>query len=242
MPTIRATRTYAALVVAATVLGLSAACTTTTGGTAQPVHSLVNSTASTAPAGPTTISSVPSSGPVRPHAPVPPSEATTPRQSGPASGSSELSEPATSVQWTFIVVRHAERADDGTDDPPLTGAGSDRASRLADLLEPLHGVGVYATTYQRTQATAQPTSVVWNVPVTTYDAMEGTDELLAQVMREHPSGTVLIVGHSDTVPGIVGLLCDCSVDPIPEDEFGTLYQVTVDADGKAVNFQERDDY
>jgi broad specificity phosphatase PhoE len=140
------------------------------------------------------------------------------------------------------VVRHAERADDGTDDPPLTDAGATRAHRLADRLQPLHGVAVYASPYRRAQATAGPTSLAWDVPVTTYDPAEEAGALLTEVVRDHPSGAILIVGHSNTVPEIVGALCRCPVDGIDEDDFGKLYQVTLDASGAVIDFQSLDNY
>ena len=156
----------------------------------------------------TTISgppSSPTSGPTR--SPVPTSTS-TPVPQGPA--------------WTFVVVRHANRAGKGND-PPLTEAGEIRARRLGDLLSTHAGVAVYATSFRRTQATARPTAVVWEVPITTYKAGLAPGALVAQIKQQHPRGEILIVGDSDTVPGIVGELCRCKVSPIPENDHANRY-------------------
>jgi phosphohistidine phosphatase SixA len=139
------------------------------------------------------------------------------------------------IQWTFVVVRHANWADDGTEDPPLTEAGEIRARRLADLLSSRAGVAVYATSHRRAQDTARPTADVWDVPVTTYDRDLAPATLVSQIKQRHPTGLILIVGHSDTVPDIVGELCRCRVDRIPEDEYSILLEVVQRSDGAAIH-------
>jgi len=139
------------------------------------------------------------------------------------------------TQWTFVVVRHANWADDGTEDPPLTEAGEIRARRLADLLSSRAGVAVYATSHRRAQATARPTAVVWDVHVSTYDGDLAPATLVSQIKQRHPAGLILIVGHSDTVPGIVGELCRCRVDPIPENDYANLFEVVLRSDGAVLN-------
>ena len=160
----------------------------------------------------------------------------------PSTPSAPVSIPAPHPQWTFVVVRHAERAEDGTDDPALTEAGTDRARRLAERLAPAAGVGVYATAYRRTQATAIPTARAWNVPVTTYDGGIDATRLLAEITQQHSSGTILIVGHADTVPAIVGQLCGCEVGLMEEDDFDHLYKVALAADGSVVRVEQTGEF
>lgn len=145
-------------------------------------------------------------------------------------------------QWTFTVVRHAERDDDGSDDPPLTTAGANRAVHLSDLLSAQHGVAVYATAYQRTQSTARPTAAVWNVPVSTYDGQRSAPELIAAIKSDNPRGAILIVGHSETVPGIVTELCACTVGPIDDSDFGELFHIEQASDGTVVKAERTPDY
>jgi phosphohistidine phosphatase SixA len=139
------------------------------------------------------------------------------------------------TQWTFLVVRHTNWVDDGSDDPPLTEAGKIRARRLADLLSSRTGAAVYATGHRRAQDTARPTADVWDVPVTTYARDLAPATLVSQIKQRHPTGLILIVGHSDTVAGIVGELCRCRVDRIPEDEYSILLEVVQRSDGAVLH-------
>lgn len=134
---------------------------------------------------------------------------------------------------SFIVVRHAEKANDDPEDPTLTAAGQARALRLSELLanEPI--VAVYATEFRRTQQTAQPTADRHRVPVTRYFSKGPAIESAVQWLRKYRNGTVLIVGHSNTVPEIVGALSGENVESIPDDQYGRFYRVTIDHDGIA---------
>lgn len=133
--------------------------------------------------------------------------------------------PAPQEGPTFIVVRHAEKADDSAKDPPLSEKGLKRAASLADVLSGSRVDAVYATGYQRTQQTAAPTATAQQVPVNGYDARQPADEFVAQLLVAHPSGQVLIVGHSNTVPGIVSALSGQPVEPMSDDEYGLIHFV-----------------
>lgn len=150
--------------------------------------------------------------------------------------------PGSQIQWSFYVVRHAERADDGSEDPPLTAEGQQRAQRLAQMLGNAHGVAVYATQFQRTQSTARQTAQVWGVPVTTYDGQSDAASLTQSIKGAHPEGTILIVGHSDTVPDIVADLCNCDVDPIDDSDFGNLFHVDIGRDGSVIKAEQNPSY
>lgn len=135
---------------------------------------------------------------------------------------------------TFVLVRHAEKATDDPKDPTLTPAGSTRAQRLADALANEPVVAVYATAYRRTQLTAAPTAASHRLTVRTYDASLPADTFAAQLLREHTSGTVLVVGHSNTIPALASVLCHCEIAPMREDEFDRVIRVRVAADGGAL--------
>lgn len=134
---------------------------------------------------------------------------------------------------SFIVVRHAEKASDDAEDPALTTEGRARAQRLAGLLADEAISAVYATEFRRTQQTAQPTADAHQVPVTHYFSKGPAVESAARWLRQHRQGTVLIVGHSNTVPEIVGALSGQNVESIPDHQYGRLYRVTIGADGQA---------
>ena len=130
----------------------------------------------------------------------------------------------------FVVVRHAEMAATG-DDPSLTDAGRARAAALATALANEPVVAVYSTAYARTRETAGPTAAAQGLAVSTYDAGEPAVAFARRLRAAHPAGTVLVVGHSNTVPAIAAALCGCEVAPMDESEYDRLLVVTVAPDG-----------
>ena len=57
------------------------------------------------------------------------------------------------------------------------------------------------------------------------------DALAATLRRNHRSGTVLVVGHSNTAPAITAALCGCDVASMTEAEYGRRMTVHFDDDG-----------
>lgn len=139
---------------------------------------------------------------------------------------------------TFVLVRHAEKGVEDEKDPALSGAGMQRAVALAARLadEPL--VAAYATAYRRTQQTARPAAAGHGIAVTTYDARLPARALADQLRASHPRGTVLVVGHSNTVPEIVAALSGQAVEAMADDRFDLIYSVHVLPDGNATLVQE----
>lgn len=125
---------------------------------------------------------------------------------------------------TLIIVRHAEKLSSG-DDPGLTGKGQKRARRLAELLSRQSIGAVYSTDYQRTVLTGAPTAKANNVEVTLYDAADA-ELFLKEVMSRHAGETVLITGHSNTVPGMVNLLSGATLDDFADEDYGNLFVIT----------------
>lgn len=133
---------------------------------------------------------------------------------------------------TFIIVRHAEKVD-ASRNPDLSAAGHARAQALAARLDGQALAAVYATEYKRTAQTAGPAADARHLAITPYPANQPASEFAARLRAAHPHGTVLIAGHSDTVPGIVAALCACEVAPMPDHEYDRLSIVRIDAEGRA---------
>ncbi|BDU17307.1 SixA phosphatase family protein [Lysobacter auxotrophicus] len=140
---------------------------------------------------------------------------------------------ATATSMTFVIVRHAEKVPDGSKDPPLTEAGLARAQALAQRLSSLPVIAVYTTPFQRTRQTATPTAQEHGLPLIEYDAKLPAPEFATQLKQRHAGQTVLVVGHSNTVPDIAAALCSCEVTPMSEAEYDRLMTVRVAGDGKA---------
>lgn len=147
-------------------------------------------------------------------------------------GCASVATPA-SATTTFVVVRHAEKADDGSRDPPLSAAGQARAQALAQRLAGSGLVAVYATPFRRTQQTAQAVATSAGLPVTTYAADVAPSEFAATLRAHHQHGAVLVVGHSNTVPGIVASLCSCRIAVLDEHAYDGIYTIRIAPDGKA---------
>lgn len=90
------------------------------------------------------------------------------------------------------------------------------------------------TDTRRTRQTAAPVAQVHGLPVITYDAKQQATALAARLRDAHPTGTVLVVGHSNTAPAIASALCGCEVEPMGEDEYDRRMTVHIEADGDVV--------
>lgn len=143
---------------------------------------------------------------------------------GATAGGSEADRAAIATT-TFILVRHAEKATDDPRDPALTPAGHQRAERLARLLADRPLAAVYATDYRRTRQTAQPAAAGHGLDVTIYDAGLSPDEFAQRLRRRHHGDTILVVGHSNTIPEIMSQLCECMAHPLEEDDYGDLFEI-----------------
>ena len=139
----------------------------------------------------------------------------------------------------FVLVRHAEKADDGTRDPPLTAAGREQARKRHGALADAPLVAAYASDYRRTQQTAQPTADAHRLAVAGYDPARPAAEFAAQLLQRHPNGSVLVVGHSNTVPGLAAALCRCTVAPLGDQDYDRLFRIGVDAQGHALLSEQR---
>lgn len=157
--------------------------------------------------------------------------------------------PAPAAPTTLVVVRHGEKAalsaaDQRLEaDPPLSASGEARARALAELLAGARIDAVYATQYRRTQQTAAPTAERFGLTVQTYSASRAVAEdaarLAAEVLSRHRGGSVLVVGHSNTVPAIVQALSGQPVDEIDEAVYDNAFVVVIPAAEEARVYRVR---
>lgn len=132
---------------------------------------------------------------------------------------------------TIILVRHAEKQSNA-ENPDLSAAGQARARDLVRLLESSGIRAVYCSQYLRTRRTLEPLATFLKLTPIEVNA-DKTDELVKRIFAEHSGEVVLVAGHSDTVPEIIGVL-GASVPSISDSEYDNLYVVTASAPGKAV--------
>lgn len=127
------------------------------------------------------------------------------------------------AQPTVIVVRHGEKADDGKD-PALSIVGEVRAERLAGMLMPSGVSAIYTTQFRRTQLLAQPLAKRIGVRPTVVAAADG-DALIRQIQAHRVAETVLVVGHSNTVPGIIKALGVKEEVKVADDEYDNVFVI-----------------
>jgi broad specificity phosphatase PhoE len=143
------------------------------------------------------------------------------------------------VATTFVIVRHAEKSSDDARDPSLSETGAARAQSLARLLADAPLSAAYATGFRRTQQTAQPAADAHGIKITIYDAKMPATAFASQLRAAHAHGTVLVVGHSNTVPEIVAALSGQPVDAMSDDQYDLVYRVGTGSDGKATLTRDR---
>lgn len=138
---------------------------------------------------------------------------------------------------TVVIVRHAEKELGTIEDPPLTTQGEQRAQLLARMLGTMSGPGkvsgIFATDTRRTQRTVAPLAARIGLTVNVLPARD-VEALVNRVRNEYRGRTVVVAGHSNTVPEIVRRLAKVDdVPPIADEDYGTMYIVTIPTLGPA---------
>jgi broad specificity phosphatase PhoE len=138
------------------------------------------------------------------------------------------------AQITVYVVRHAEKKAAPAADPPLTAAGEERARALLDSTRAAGVSAIITTQFLRTKATAAPTASALRItPEVVMATSPSHIQDVAAAVRKHAGQTVLVVGHSNTVPAIVAALGAPQPPAMCDAEYDNLYVVKIAADGKA---------
>ena len=136
---------------------------------------------------------------------------------------------------TVIVVRHAQRGTAPANDPVLTAAGTARAEALKAVLADAGVSAVITTHLQRTQLTAKPLADSLGVPLTIVRAgspLQAHLDSVAAAVKRQPSGSVvLVVGHSNTVPGIIAALGGPRMPDLCDSQYASLFVVVMSDSG-----------
>lgn len=143
---------------------------------------------------------------------------------------------------TIILVRHAEKVADkaaeNVDDPALSEAGVARAAALATMLGRSGITHLFASEFERTQATLRPLANSTGVAVTTAKAADRRG--LATTIDNLPAAAVVVVaGHSNTVPALLAALTGGKQRiAMTEAEYDRLFVVTKWGAGPAATMLE----
>jgi broad specificity phosphatase PhoE len=130
----------------------------------------------------------------------------------------------TNAAPVIFIVRHAEKASTGGNDPDLSLQGQKRADALAHILKDSQVTSVFVTEYKRTQETAGPTARAAHVSPTVVPANDVG--ALVEKLREL-NGNALVVGHGNTIPDLLKALGIATLVRIREDDYTEIFAVLV---------------
>lgn len=139
---------------------------------------------------------------------------------------------------TVFLVRHAEKAESPADNPPLNETGLWRAQVLAHTLGKAGITAIYTSQFLRTQQTAAPLAAQLGIKPTvmtltaspTNPREISSQSILAivqDIYRHHAGETILVVGHTNSVPPVIRMLRAAPVPVIDEQTFDNLFIVTM---------------
>jgi broad specificity phosphatase PhoE len=120
---------------------------------------------------------------------------------------------------TSILIRHAN-VDANGPDPELNEAGQLRAQELVHVLGDAGIVAILVTSLRRSQHTASPLAGVLGIEPTVADEI---DDVVAAIRSHRRGDTVLVVGHTNTVPEIIAGLGGPAGVTIGAAEFDRLF-------------------
>ena len=127
----------------------------------------------------------------------------------------------------IYLVRHAEK--ETGKDPVLNEKGMQRSGDLMRLMLDKHVSRIYVTQYRRTQITADSLSKRMRIDTVHYTADTTGNDLVSKINEKKDWGkTILVVGHSNTIPALIRKLGVeyYIVKELPETEFDNLFMIT----------------
>ena len=122
---------------------------------------------------------------------------------------------------TYYLIRHAEKEITDDPNPALTEEGRERAENWAAVFRDVQFDAIYSTNYIRTVSTAEPTAHRQKLKIILYHP---TKIDFQKFIKETKGKTVLIVGHSNTIPGFANSLIGREkYNQIEDDNNANLY-------------------
>ena len=127
----------------------------------------------------------------------------------------------------FFLIRHAEkdRTNSENNNPKLNEIGKERSLKWSEVFKNIELDKIYSTNYYRTIETVTPISKKLNLDITLYSPSKINYK---NFISKNIGNKVLVVGHSNTIPGFVnGLINEKVYDQINDLNNSNLYIVTI---------------
>jgi phosphohistidine phosphatase SixA len=149
----------------------------------------------------------------------------------------EVKAQAASEITTVFLVRHAEKAAAPREDPPLTEEGVQRSRGLARLLGQAGIKAIYTSQYLRAKQTANQLAVQLGITPTVLpisasqsnprEVSKDSIKMIVDNIYQHAGESVLVIGHSNSVPEVIRALKVDVIPVIDEQKFDDLFIVTI---------------
>jgi broad specificity phosphatase PhoE len=129
---------------------------------------------------------------------------------------------------TRYFIRHAEVLDSGGDDPELSETGNARARALIEMLRHAAIGAIIVTRAKRSRQTAAPLADALQIEPKIIDVNPSQTEanveaVLAKIVGLPETMPTLVIGHSNTLPGITSGLGAPLIPNIEHNEFDHLF-------------------
>jgi 2,3-bisphosphoglycerate-dependent phosphoglycerate mutase len=142
---------------------------------------------------------------------------------------------SSTVATTLILIRHGERNNPASGDPPggpsLNGDGKARAKLLVHVLGQTGIKAIYTSNFIRTQEMAKPLTALL-APITSVK-LDDPVQIKKHILLNHAGKTILVIGHSNTVPALINLFTGGHLPDIDDPEFDNMFVLTSLNSGKA---------
>ncbi|QCK14223.1 SixA phosphatase family protein [Mangrovivirga cuniculi] len=135
------------------------------------------------------------------------------------------------VEPTIIfLTRHAEK-DTLNKDPELSKIGIKRVKTLTSMLKNIEFDAIYSTDYKRTIQTVKPLADLNSLVIMQYEPSPSNENFSAKLKEDEKGNTILVSGHSNTIPFLINeLIGEDRFQQFEDDQYGDLFMVLLDGE------------
>ncbi len=125
----------------------------------------------------------------------------------------------------LVLLRHSVKASDGTKDPDLNSSGQKYAEALNRFFSETKFDAAFSTPYKRTRQTIQTVANTNGLTLKDYQPLD-IASILKQI-EENGYKTVIVAGHSNTIPFLVNALVPrANLKELEETDYGKIFIVS----------------
>ncbi len=126
----------------------------------------------------------------------------------------QLNAQSSNDKTIIILLRHAEKDTSAAGstmmqaDPPLSKLGLQRTGKLLETLKEYRVDSIFSTNFNRTKNTVKPLATQFGIDINFYDPKN--ESVFVDRLKVIRGKTIVVVGHSNTIPGLVNQLIGSS--------------------------------